>query len=282
MIAAVRRSRPGSLTPGKWVVWVLLVLGAVVMIFPIYWMLVTAVSSAGQAQSTGFYLWPSSTHWSNFVSVWSDYPVARWALNSVIIAVLGVVISVVISLLAGYAFAKYRFFGRDLLFVALLVTIMVPIQVVMVPEFQIVAKIGLVDSPWGVILPRAAEAIAVFMARQFMLGVPDDLISAARIDGASELRIFTRIVLPLSRPLIGVLVILTFVWRWNDFVWPLVALQGQNRFTLPLGLNSMHNIYSSPWQAIMAVSLVSIVPTIVVFVLFQRQFVQGIARTGLK
>lgn len=270
------------LTPGRWVVWLLLVLGGLVMIFPVYWMLVTALSAPDQASSTGFYLWPSSTQWSNFTSVWSDRPVGRWVLNSVFIAVVGVALAVAISLLAGYAFAKYRFFGRDLLFVAVLVTIMVPIQVVMVPEFRIVAQLGLVDSPWGVILPRAAEAIAVFMARQFMLGIPDDLISAARIDGASELRIFTKIVLPLSRPLIGVLVILSFVWRWNDFVWPLVALQGQDRFTLPLGLNSMHNIYSSPWQSIMAVSLISIVPTIVVFVLFQRQFVQGIARSGLK
>jgi len=252
------------------------------MIFPVYWMFVTALSPASQAQKSTFYLWPSSLEWSNFVDVWHTQPVGSWFVNSIIIAVLGVVLTVAVSLLAGYAFAKYEFWGRDVLFVALLVTIMVPIQVIMVPEFVLVSKLGLVDSPWAVILPRSAEAIAVFMARQFMLGVPSELIEAARVDGAGEFRIFMRIVLPLSGPLIGVLVIISFVWRWNDFVWPLIALQGQENYTLPIGLSSMNSLYQSPWESIMAVSLLSLIPTVIIFFLFQRQFVQGVASTGLK
>jgi ABC-type glycerol-3-phosphate transport system permease component len=275
-----RRKR--NLTPGQWVVWALLVVGAIVMIFPVYWMFITAVSPPSQTQETRFYLWPSSLDWSNFTNIWQVQPVGRWFVNSAIIAVLGVVITVAVSLLAGYAFAKFRFPGRDALFVALLVTIMVPIQVIIVPEFIIVTKFGLANSPWAVILPRAAEAVAIFMARQFMLGIPNELIHSARVDGASELAIFRKVILPISRPLISVLVILTFVWRWNDFVWPLVALQGEDQFTLPLGLSSMNNMYQAPWGSMMAVSLLSILPTVIIFVVFQRQFVQGIANTGLK
>jgi ABC-type glycerol-3-phosphate transport system permease component len=276
------RSKRSSRKPGQWLIWALLAVGAVGMIFPVYWMLVTALSPASQAQKSTFYLWPSSLEWANFVDVWHTQPVGSWLVNSVIIAVLGVALTVAVSLLAGYAFAKYEFWGRDVLFVALLVTIMVPIQVIMVPEFVLVSKLGLVDSPWAVILPRSAEAIAVFMVRQFMLGVPSELIEAARVDGAGEFRIFMRIVLPLSGPLIGVLVIISFVWRWNDFVWPLIALQGQENYTLPIGLSSMNSLYQSPWESIMAVSLMSLIPTVVIFFLFQRQFVQGVASTGLK
>jgi ABC-type glycerol-3-phosphate transport system permease component len=281
-VPARSRSSFRAMNSGSWVIWLILAGGGLVMVFPIYWMLVTALTPGGQAQTSEFHLWPDTLQWSNFIDVWSIQPVARWLANSVFISVICVVITVFVSLLAGYAFAKYRFPGRDLLFVLILVTIMVPIQVVMVPEFVIVAKFGLVDSPWAVILPRAAEAIMVFLARQSMLDIPDDLIAAARVDGASELRIFTRIILPMSGPLIGVLVILSFVWRWNDFVWPLIALQGVDQFTLPVGLQSMHSEYSSPWESIMAVSLISTIPTIVVFLLFQRRFVQGIASTGLK
>jgi ABC-type glycerol-3-phosphate transport system permease component len=281
MNAQVRASFRG-MRSGEWTIWLILVAGGLVMVFPIYWMLVTALTPGGQAQTREFHLWPSELHWSNFVDVWSTQPVARWLANSVFITVTSVTITVLVSLLAGYAFAKYRFRGRDLLFVLILVTIMVPIQVIMVPEFVIISSFDLVDSPWAVILPRAAEAIMVFLARQFMLDIPDDLIAAARVDGAGEWRIFTRIILPMSGPLIGVLVILSFVWHWNDFVWPLIALQGVDQFTLPVGLESMSSEYSSPWESIMAVSLISTIPTIVVFLLFQRRFVQGIASTGLK
>jgi ABC-type glycerol-3-phosphate transport system permease component len=159
---------------------------------------------------------------------------------------------------------------------------MVPIQVIMVPEFLLVAKLHLLGSLWSVILPRAAEGVAVFISRQFMLTIPDELLEAARIDGAGELTVFRRVVLRMCGPLVGVLVILGFVWRWNDFIWPLVALQGQDNFTLPLGLASMQGTYRSPVEAIMAVSVVSMIPVMVTFVVFQRRFVQGIASTGLK
>jgi multiple sugar transport system permease protein/alpha-1,4-digalacturonate transport system permease protein len=270
------------MTPGRWVVWAGLMIGGLVMLFPVYWVLVTAVSPGGLAQGTGFRLWPDRVDLGVFGRAFTDQPVARWLVNSAVIAVASVVLSVVVSLLAGYAFAKYRFRGRNLLFALMLVTIMVPIHVIMVPEFVIVSRLGLVNSPWAVVLPTAAQAVTIFMARQFLAGLPDELIEAARVDGAGELGIFMRVVLPLSGPLIAVLTILTFVWRWNDFVWPLVALQAPENYTISVGLAALNGTFSHPWDEMMAITLLSMVPVVAVFLAFQKRFVQGIAESGLK
>jgi ABC-type glycerol-3-phosphate transport system permease component len=281
---ARRRTTPRSerMNVGRWVVWVLLVCGGLIMFFPVYWVFVTAISPGGLAQTSGFSLWPHRVDLGIFAQAFAEQPIKTWMINSLVISVASVVISVFISLLAGYAFAKYRFRGRDALFGLMLLTIMVPIQVVVVPEFVIVSKLGLVNSNWSVILPSAAQAISIFMARQFLVAVPDELIEAARVDGTSELQIFLRVVLPMSGPLIAVLTILTFVWRWNDFVWPLVALQTPDKFTLSVGLNSLNGAFAHPWDQVMAVTLISMIPVIVVFLVFQKQFVQGISESGLK
>jgi ABC-type glycerol-3-phosphate transport system permease component len=276
------RSRADRMTPARWLVWALLLLGGLVMLFPVYWVLVTAISPGGLAQTAGFSLWPDRVDLGVFARAFADQPVGRWLVNSVVIATLSVALSVVVSLLAGYAFAKYQFRGRDALFALMLVTIMVPIQVIMVPEFVIVSRLGLVNSVWAVVLPTAAQAVTIFMARQFLAALPDELIEAARVDGAGELRIFLRVVLPLSGPLIAVLTILTFVWRWNDFVWPLVALQSPQSYTISVGLASLNGTFSHPWDEMMAITLVSMVPVIGVFLAFQKRFVQGVAESGLK
>jgi ABC-type glycerol-3-phosphate transport system permease component len=274
--------RRDRMTSGRWVIWALLVCGGLVMFFPVYWVFVTAISPGGLAQTSGFSLWPSRFDLGVFGRAFREQPIRTWMVNSLIISVASVLISVFISLLAGYAFAKYRFRGRDALFGLMLLTIMVPIQVIVVPEFVIISKLGLVNSNWSVILPSAAQAISIFMARQFLVAVPDELIEAARVDGTSELQIFLKIVLPMSGPLIAVLTILTFVWRWNDFVWPLVALQTPDKFTVSVGLNSLNGAFAHPWDQVMAVTLISMIPVIVVFLVFQKQFVQGISESGLK
>ncbi|MEU0533247.1 carbohydrate ABC transporter permease [Amycolatopsis tolypomycina] len=270
------------MTPGRWAIWALLLAGGLVMVFPVYWMFATAFAPRGSLLDGTFRLWPPSWTLDNLREAVASQPVGRWAVNSVLTTVAGVAITVLVSLLAGYAFAKYRFRGRNVVFLAILLTIMVPIQVIMVPEFLVVAKLDLVGTLWAVILPRAAEGIAVFIARQFMLGIPDELLEAARLDGAGELTVFRRVVLPLCGPLVGVLVIVAFVWRWNDLIWPLVALKPDRNYTLPLGLQSMHGTFNSPIEAVMAVSVLSMVPVIVVFLVFQRRFVQGITSTGLR
>jgi multiple sugar transport system permease protein/alpha-1,4-digalacturonate transport system permease protein len=264
------------------VIWGLLMAGACVMLFPLYWMFATAIRPRKELFSGEFNLFPSELVWSNFSEAWGKLPFTQFYINSIVIAVVAVAVTVFINLLAGFTFAKYEFPGRNILFLLLISTLMIPIQVIMVPEFLIVSQLGWVNTYAGVIAPRAAEAFGIFMVRQFMVSIPDELLEAARLDGASEFKIFLRVVLPLSWPVIAVLTIFTFMWRWNDFAWPLVVLQERSTYTVPLGLNLMKGQFFTDWTGIMSMSLVSILPMLLVFIFFQRYFIQGMATTGMK
>jgi multiple sugar transport system permease protein/alpha-1,4-digalacturonate transport system permease protein len=282
--APARAGCTARTSPRRWLLVAALTALALLMVFPLYWMVISALTPGGQSQSSEFYLWPDAPTLSNFGEVFSTQPVWRWIANSMFIAVVTTAISVCVSLGAGYALAKYRFWGKGLLYMAFLVTIMIPIQVTLVPSFLVVARLGLVDSPWAVILPTAFDVVGIFIARQFMLSVPSALIEAARVDGAGEFRAFFQVVLPTCGPLIGVLVILAFMARWNDFLWPMVVLQGNESLTVPVALSTLTNnpAFASPWGAVMAVATVTVLPILAVFLAFQRQFVQGIASTGIK
>ena len=262
------------------------VVGAIVcvlvLMFPMYWMLRTSVAGVDELSNLPVRLWPREWLWENYIEPWRQYPFGRWLLNSVVIAVVSVVFTVAINLCAGYAFAKLRFPLRNVLFLLILSTLMVPVQVIMIPQFQIVIDLNLLNSTWGVVLPRLAEAFGLFMARQFFLGIPDELLEAARCDGAGHLRTFWKIVLPLSRPLIAVLVIFTFMWRWNEFVWPLIVLTDSTSYTLPVGLQFLIAQFSTNFGPLLAMSFLSILPVLLVFGVFQRYFVEGVARTGIK
>jgi ABC-type glycerol-3-phosphate transport system permease component len=258
------------------------VLAMIAMMFPIYWMLRTSVATTDELSTLPVRLWPQQWHWDNYLRPWRQYPFARWLVNSVVIAVTSVAFTLIINLAAGYAFAKLRFPLRNVLFLLIISTLMIPVQVIMVPQFQVVIDLHLLNSTWGVVLPRLAEAFGLFMARQFFLGMPDELIEAARIDGASHLRIFWSVVLPLSGPLIAALVIFTFMWRWNEFVWPLIVLTDADAYTLPVGLQFLISQFGSDFGPLLAMSFLSILPMLLVFALFQKYFVQGVARTGLK
>lgn len=262
--------------------WLLLLAGALAMLFPVYWMAATAVRPRTEIFDALIAIIPSHVGWENFTVLWRRHPLFTWLGNSLFIAIVGVAITVFANLLCGYTFAKFNFPGRNILFFAILGALMIPIQVILVPEFLITAWLGLLNSPWGVILPRAAEAFGIFMVRQFMVSIPDELIEAARLDGAGEFRIFTRIVLPLSRPIIAVLVIFTFMWRWNDFAWPLVVLTDHDAYTMPLGLNLLRGEVNPEWGQVMAMALIGLLPMLLIFLLFQRYLIQGIASTGLK
>jgi alpha-1,4-digalacturonate transport system permease protein len=264
------------------VIWVLLLASAGAMFFPLYWMFATAIRPRTELFSGEFNLFPSDLVWSNFTEAWGKLPFTQFYINSIAIAIIAVVVTVFINLLAGYTFAKYKFPGRDIMFLLLISTLMIPIQVTMVPAFLIVSELGWVNTYQGVIAPRAAEAFGIFMVRQFMVSIPDDLIEAARLDGAGEFGIFWKVVLPLSWPIIAVLTIFTFMWRWNDFAWPLVVLQDQSAYTVPLGLNLMKGQFFTDWTGIMAMSLVSILPMLLVFIFFQRYFIQGMVTSGMK
>lgn len=259
-----------------------LLAAALLMMFPLYWMLMTAVSPASDISGSTLHLWPSALQLDNFSRAWHLLPWARWYSNSLAIALVSVVLTVSLNLVAGYVLAKYKFPGRNWIFLAIVSTLMIPIQVVMVPQFRIVAGFGWVDSYWAVIIPRAAEAFGIFLARQWMLGIPDELIEAARLDGAGHLTVLRKVVLPLARPLIAVMIIFTFMYRWNEFAWPLIVLKDQNLFTVPIGLSFLQGQYSTDYSALMGMAMLSALPMLLVFFIFQRYLVEGIARTGLK
>jgi len=260
---------------------VVAVVVAVVMAFPLWVMIVTALS--GQSVfSTQLQLLPTDITFSNFSRVLAAWPVAQWFSNSVIVTVLTTIISVVVSVMAGYGFAKLRFPAKTPLFLLLLSTMMIPTQAILVPQFRLVNSLGLIGTFWAVIIPGAAATFGIFLARQFMLAIPNELIEAAKIDGAGPVRIFVSIVLPLSKPLLAVLTLLSLMYQWNDFLWPLIVLRDPSLYTLPIGLQFLQGQYQTDYGALMAMTLITVGPLVVLFLVFQRWFVQGFATSGIR
>ncbi len=258
------------------------ILVSAVLVFPLYWMVVVALSSRTELLGGSLRFIPRSLTFDNFDRVLGSFPVTTWLGNSVAIALVTSVITVLVNLMAGYAFAQLRFRGSTVLFLLALSTLMLPIQVIMVALFRLVTDLGIYGSYWAVILPTAASAFGIFLARQFILAIPRDLIEAARIDGAGHWRIFARIVLPLSKPLVAVLFFMSLLSTWNDFAWPLIALKDNALFTLPIGLLYLQGQFGPDYGATMAFALISVAPMVVLFLVFQRYFVQGFARSGIR
>lgn len=262
--------------------WLTLVAGALIIAFPLYWMVATTVMTREDAYSRELLLLPPQVILDNYVNGWNNSPWPRWYGNTLIIVVSSVAGLTLFGLMSGFAFAKYQFRGRNLLFLLILSTLMIPLQVLLLPRFLLVARLGWANTHWSVIGPHMADIFGLFFARQFMLEIPDELLEAARLDGAGEFTIFARVVVPLAKPAIAVLVILGFSARWNAFAWPLVALTRQEMYTVQLGINYMKGYYFTDFPAVISMVVVSIVPILVMFLVFQRYFIEGIARTGIK
>ena len=271
-----RRERTGR----RWRFAALLLI-SLVWLFPLVWMTLTALSPPGSLVGGGL---PrlGDLGLTTVREAVATYPVTTWAVNSLAIAVVAVVLTVVVDLLAGYVLAKRRFPGRAVVLMAIVGTLMIPVQVLLIPQFELVAQLGWVNSYWAVIVPRSAEAFGIFLARQYLMSIPDELLEAARLDGANQWQVFTRVILPLARPLVAVLVVMTFMYRWNEFAWPLVALRDPDLYTLPVGLAFLQGQYATDYPTLMAGALLSMLPILLLFVVAQRFFVAGLARSGLK
>lgn len=251
-------------------------------LFPLYWIVVTAVKPTTEISTYPPTLWPTTFQWNNFTTVLTEYPMLRWFRNTVIVAFCATVITVFINLLAGYAFAKYEFRFKRLLFMVVLSTLMIPQQVIMVPSFIIVSRLNLSNTFTGLIIPVCAEAFGLFMARQFIAEIPDSLIEAGRIDGCTEFGLFTRIILPNVKPLISVLGIYTIRWRWNDFQWPLIVVSKEEMYTLQMGIKNLSGFTAVDWNDVMCASLLALLPVAIIFLIFQKQFVEGSVSSGIK
>ncbi|OLF13674.1 sugar ABC transporter permease [Actinophytocola xinjiangensis] len=257
--------------------------GLVVMVGPFVWMVLSSFKTESEIRQVPMTWLPDEVTFANYGDLFARLDFPTYFTNSVVVTVFTTLTNLLFCSAAGYALAKLPFGGRRLLFAVVLGTIMVPNIVTIVPLFVLSSNLGLVNTLAGLILPFAAQAFGVFLMRQFILSIPDDLLEAARIDGATEFRIFRRIVLPLCRPALATLGILTFLSSWNNFLWPLVSATTEDTYTLPVAL-ALYAIGQNrtDYDLLLAGSVVVVVPVLVVFVLLQRHFVRGIATTGLK
>jgi multiple sugar transport system permease protein len=265
---------------GAW--HLLLIPIAFVMVIPLVWMLVTSLQTLEETRHYPPTLVPTSLQFSNYTDVLQQAPFARWFVNTLIVTVIVVLANLLFCSLAGYAFARIRFFGREVVFVLILATLMVPFQVVIIPTFLIVRTFGLIDTLGALILPNLVSAFGIFMLRQFFLTLPIELEEAARIDGASRLGILFKIVLPLSGPALATLAVIMFLWTWNDFLWPLITIYSESHMTLQLGLATFQGAHQTNTNLLMAANVMSMIPVLGLFFIAQRYFIRGIATTGLK
>ncbi|QYN39126.1 carbohydrate ABC transporter permease [Pseudonocardia sp. DSM 110487] len=252
------------------------------VLVPFVWMISSSLKHDNQVFTVPTQWIPREFVWSNYADIWSQIPMLAYLRNSAFLAITISFLQVITGSFAAYGFAKLRFPGRDWLFVAYLATIAVPWQAYMIPQYLIMEKIGLVNTHLSIILLQAFGAFGVFLMRQYYQSIPDELIEAARIDGLSEYRIWWRIMLPLSRPAIASLGLLTFVSTWNDYMGPFIYLTSNELWTVQLGLRSFVGQYDAAYAMIMTGSVISVLPVVLVFLLGQRQFIQGIATSGLK
>lgn len=262
--------------------WALLLSTSVIALFPMYWLFVNALTPITSNPPLTPILWPA---WSldNFRRLLEgNVYYLNWMLNSLIVATTITIWHVLFDSMAGYAFAKRRFPGRELLFWLMLSTLMIPIHVTIIPLFIVTNRLGLIDTLLAVILPGTANAFGIFLMRQYIQTLPSELEEAARIDGAGEWQVFWNVILPLSRPALGALAIFTFVRHWNDFLWPLIALTRPRNYTLTVGVANLQGEFATDYGVIFAGAALAALPMIVFFFAFQRQFLEGVRMGAVK
>lgn len=257
-----------------------LALAALLTAFPFYAMVALSVQP-GEAIRLPGSLFPTAISFDAYQSALGSSQIPAWAINSTIYSLVSVVLVLLFASMAGYAFAKKRFFGREMIFWVFVAMLMVPGQLTLIPQFILVSELGGLDQMWGLIAPTIANAQAMFLMRQFIQDIPDELIEAARIDGAGEFRVYWSIILPQTKPIMATLGTFVFLWHWNDFLWPLVSQRSPDNYVLTVGLNTLQE-QQVPLATIMAAAVITFIPALLVFALLQKYFVRGVMMSGLK
>jgi len=265
------------------IIYTLLTIGALIILLPLVWMVSTALKTEAEIGAWPPTLIPRNPILSNFAAGWKTQPFTRMLINTFIYCIGAVIVGGFFMALTGYVFAKFKFKGSNFMFIVAVATMMIPTQVIIIPMFLMIKNLNLLNTYFGIILPEVVNGFGIFLMRQFFLTIPDDIIEAARLDGCSEIRIFFRIILPVSRPAITTLVIFIVLYRWNDLIWPLINTTSNNMFTLPVGIASFQGVqYGIVWNNLMAVSTLVVIPLVIVYLIFQRNLIRGIALTQLK
>jgi multiple sugar transport system permease protein len=264
----------------RFLLYVILLIGGLAMIFPFVWMVVSSLKSASEIYSLS--LLPPNPSLANYRTVLDETPFIRWFANSMIVAIIITASVAFFDSLVGYVLAKFHFPGRQIIFLVILSTLMVPTEMLVIPWYVMSINFGWTDSYWGIMFPGVISAFGIFLMRQFFLGVPNDLIDAARLDGFTEFRIFWKIALPLVKPALAALCIFTFLGNWNAYIWPLIVVRSEEMRTLPVGIAFFSSEAGSAFHLIMTAAAMATIPVIIVFIIFQRQIIKGIALTGVK
>ncbi|MFC9325532.1 carbohydrate ABC transporter permease [Kitasatospora sp. NPDC057015] len=285
MTTTTRTARPGrgaTAVIGRLAAHLLLLAAAAAVLVPFLWMVSSSLKHNNEVFTVPIQWIPQTVRWSNFADIWSRIPLTTYLGNTVLLSTVITLLQVFTGSFAAYGFAKVRFPGRDVLFLAYIATIALPWQAYMIPQYILMQKAELTDTYWSLILLQAFGAFGVFLMRQFYLTLPDELCEAARVDGLTEYGIWWRIILPLSKPALASLALLTFVNTWNDFMGPFIYLTSNDHWTIQLGLQSFIGQFDADYAMMMTGSVLSVLPILAIFLLGQRYFIQGIATSGMK
>ena len=268
------------LRPGRIVAFTLLLMGGIVMIMPLLFMLATSLKTSSEVYE--LHLLPREPTLDNYLEILTRSPFGRWFLVSFSVASLTTASVLFFDSLIGYTLAKFRFRGRTFVFIAIMSTLMIPTEMLVIPWYVMTKSLGWLDTLWGVMFPGMMSGFGVFLMRQFFLGVPDELLDAARMDGLNEFQIFWQVALPLVTPALSALAIFAFLGNWTAFLWPLIVTSSPSLYTVPVGLASLSGEFQTDWEMIMTGSSIATIPTLLVFILLQRNIISGIMLTGLK
>lgn len=280
-VASSHRSLPMSrIRPGRIIAWTLLFIGGVIMATPLLFMLSTSLKDASQVYDLRVI--PAAPTLDNYIEILGDGRFTRWFVNSMIVALIVTLSNVFFDSLVGYTLAKFRFRGRYIVFVAILSTLMIPTEMLVLPWYLMASQFGWLDSYWGIMFPGIMTAFGTFLMKQFFEGVPDDFLEAARIDGLNEFTIWWKIAMPLVTPALSALAIFTFLGNWTAFFWPLIVTTSAELYTLPVGLSSFAVEQSIQWEKIMTGASIATLPTLITFLFLQRYIVRGVMLAGLK
>jgi multiple sugar transport system permease protein len=259
-----------------------LIVGAIATVIPLLWMFSASVMPQGEATKFPPRLIPSRVTFEHYQTLFTSLNLGRAFLNSLIVAVVGTLLSLLFNSMAGYAYAKLRFRGRDRLFTMMVAALGIPAQVAMLPLFLLLKSMGLINTWVGVLIPYMAGIYGVFLVRQFMLSIPDDLLAAARIDGASEWRIYWSVILPVARPVLATLAIFTFMSAWNDFMWPLIVLTDDDKYTMPVAVANLSGEHFPDLELMMAAAVLTVIPVLALFFVLQKQYIAGMMAGSVK
>lgn len=267
---------------GRALLYVIVWLGALTMLVPFFWMVSTSLKPLADVFAWPPNWIPRDPLWGNYREIFEFVPLARYLGNTLFVAVVRTIGVLIASTMAGYAFAQLRFPGRDIVFLGFLGTLMIPDEVTLIPSFVIMRELGWINTYYALIVPKLFSPFGVFLMRQFFLTIPRDLSEAAFVDGASPLRIYCDIILPLAKPAIATLAVFNFLASWNDFLWPLVVTTSDDLRMISVGLANFQDLYYTEWSLLMAASVVALMPVLLLYFFAQRYFVEGITVTGIK